>query len=107
MTQTEISNGAGKETLTRLAARRLRQIADNGLSPQLRQKAQLAILDYLGAVASGLQAPWAPSVVKYAQSRRGARESHAWGLQEEVSAETAAFVNATLAHRWVSPSQRS
>jgi 2-methylcitrate dehydratase PrpD len=69
------------------------------ISTELRDKATLAILDYLGAIASGLQAPWAQHLVKYAKSRAGRNEAHVWGLQRDVPVETAAFVNSALAHR--------
>lgn len=88
-----------KESLISLAAQRVRHISESDVSPQLKEKVSLAILDYLGAVASGLQAPWAGQLIKYARSRQGAPEAHVWGLQENISAETAAFVNAALAHR--------
>ena len=92
------ANGLQKETLSRLAAQRLRKIATTDITPQLREKVSLAILDYLGAVASGLQSPWAPQMFKYAQARPGTSEAHAWGSKVNTSADTAAFVNATLAH---------
>lgn len=88
----------GQKSLARLAARRLHAIAATPLSDQLKDRAALVILDCLGAVVSGLQAPWAPSVIQYARSRLGATEAFAWGLNENVSAETAAFVNATIGH---------
>ena len=99
MSTNETSTSADKVSLLRLAARRLRQITQGEIPQRLNEKARLAVLDYLGAIASGLQAPWAPQVVRYARRRGGVREAHTWGLQEDVSAETAAFVNATLAHR--------
>ena len=92
------ANGTHQESLIRKTVKRLQQISKNELSSQLREKATLAILDYFGAVASGLQAPWAPYLVKYASVRSGMNEAHVWGLQKDVSVETAAFVNAALAH---------
>ena len=98
-------NGIKKETsgesLIRQAVRRLHQIAENDVPPQLQEKVTLALLDYLGAVSCGLQAPWAGQLKKYASSRKKCQEAHVWGLQEDRSAETAAFVNAALAHRSV------
>ena len=91
-------NGSHNDSLARLAARRLHKIASSDLTRSLREKVSLAILDYLGAIGSGLQAPWAPQVCRYAQSRPGAPEAHAWGIRDNISAETAAFLNATLAH---------
>ena len=85
-------------TLTRLAARRLRAIAASELAPDLRHKAGLCLLDYLGACIQGLSAPWAPALLCYAESRRGAPESHQWGSDALVTAETAAFTNAALGH---------
>lgn len=93
------SNGAREESLIRLTVKRLQKISTTELSSELRQKATLALLDYFGAIASGLQAPWAPHLVKYSESRSGMSESHAWGLQKNVSVETAAFVNSAMAHR--------
>ena len=93
------SNGSSGESLIRKAARRLRHISENDVTPELREKAGFALLDYFGAIATGLQAPWASHLVKYARSRRGVCEAHAWGLQEDIAAETAAFTNAALAHR--------
>jgi hypothetical protein len=95
---TMAANGTHQESLIRKTVKRLQQISKNTLSSQLREKATLAILDYFGAVASGLQAPWAPHLVKYASVRSGMNEAHVWGLQKDVSVETAAFVNAALAH---------
>lgn len=93
------TNGASHgDSLIRQTVKRLKAISITELSPQLREKATLAILDYFGAVASGLQAPWAPHLVKYANSRKGISEAHVWGLQKDVSVETAAFVNSALAH---------
>lgn len=83
--------------LTRLCARRLYTIATEPISPKLKEKATLAILDYLSSVAAGLQAPWAPNVAKYAESRGGGT-SFNWATRQNVSAETAAFCNALLAH---------
>lgn len=99
MTTNGVQQKGLQQPLARLAAKRLQRIAAQDIPPALREKVSLAVLDYLGAVASGLQSPWAPQVCKYAQSRPGAAEAHAWGLQKDISAETAAFVNATLAHR--------
>lgn len=92
------------ETLIRLAVARLKQIAEGEISSKLREKTTLAILDYLGAIASGLQAPWASQAIAYARSQKGVPEAHAWGLQEDASAKTAAYINALLAHRYASAS---
>lgn len=94
------TNGvSGNETLARLAVQRLQKIANNPVPPKLKEKVSLALIDYLSGIASGLQAPWAPAVLKFAKSRQnGASEAHAWGLNQDIGAESAAFVNATLAH---------
>lgn len=92
-------DGTAQPTLIRLAAKRLHQISTSDIPQTLNDKASFAVIDYLGAVATGLQSPWATQVREYARSRPGSPESLAWGLQKDISAETAAFVNATLAHR--------
>ncbi|EXJ57322.1 hypothetical protein A1O7_07669 [Cladophialophora yegresii CBS 114405] len=94
------SNGDLKHppTLTRLAARRLHQIATEELQPELYDKAIYCIIDWLGAVHSGLSLPWKDALMKYAKLNRGTPEAFAWGVNQEISTETAAFVNATLAH---------
>ena len=98
-----VTNGAfndtGGESLIRLTARRLKKISTSELSSELSEKAALALIDYFGAIASGLQAPWAPHLVKYVKTRSGMSEAHVWGLQKDVTVETAAFVNSALAHR--------
>ena len=91
-------NGFSSTPLTRLCARRLHTIATTPIPRHLSNKVTLAITDYLGAVASGLQAPWSPSVIAYAKARRGNPEAHAWGINADITAEVAAFVNATLGH---------
>lgn len=92
------ANGFSSTPLTRLCARHLHTIATTPISSRLSTKVSLAVTDYIGAVASGLQAPWAPSVIGYAKARRGNPEAHAWGLNADTTAEVAAFVNATLGH---------
>jgi 2-methylcitrate dehydratase PrpD len=95
------TNGDSKRppTLTRLAARRLHQIATEDLSQEVYDKATYCLIDYLGAVNSGLLLPWAPALKKYAELNAGRPEAFAWGSRQQVSAESAAFINATLAHR--------
>ena len=99
MSSNGVKIGTSEQSLIRQAVRRLRHISEDGVAPQLREKVALTLLDYFGAISSGLQAPWATQLVKYARGRKGAHEAHAWGLQEDRSAETAAFINAALAHR--------
>ena len=99
MATNRASDGVGDGSLIRLTAKRLQRFSKDEISTELRDKATLAILDYFGAIASGLQAPWAQHLVKYAKSRAGTSEAHVWGLQKDVPVETAAFVNSALAHR--------
>jgi 2-methylcitrate dehydratase PrpD len=83
--------------LTRLCARRITQIANNPLEPRLKEKATLAILDYLSSVSAGLHAPWAGDVAKYA-SARDSGPCFTFAGKNNVTAESAAFCNALLAH---------
>lgn len=85
-------------TLTCLAARHLHTIATAELPNEVKRKAGLCLLDYIGAAISGLSVPWAPALLRYAESRRGAPEAHLWGSRVPVSVETAAFTNAALGH---------
>jgi 2-methylcitrate dehydratase PrpD len=89
-----------KPTLTRLAARRIHEIATAQISEEVYRKASYCLIDYLGAVHSGLLLPWKDALLKYAKLNSGRPEAYAWGVNGEVSAETAAFMNATLAHRY-------
>ena len=93
-------------SLTLLAARRLHQIANDDLSPEVYDKAVHCIIDYLGAVHTGLLLPWKDALLKYASLNLGSPQAYAWGIDKEVSTETAAFVNAVLAHRWVMHSEQ-
>jgi 2-methylcitrate dehydratase PrpD len=88
-----------RATLTRRTARRLHHIATAELSSELYDKAIFCIVDFLGAVHTGLLLPWKDSLVKYARLNAGKPEAYVWGIDDKVSVETAAFVNATLAHR--------
>jgi 2-methylcitrate dehydratase PrpD len=83
--------------LTRRCAQRLKKIAEQPIPAHLKDKATLAILDYLSSIAAGLQAPWAPDVARYAKSK-GTGSSYTWATGSSVGAETAAFCNALLAH---------
>ncbi len=85
-------------SLTRLGARRLQAVATLDIPAELRRKASVCLLDYLGAVIGGLSAPWAPAIVDYVASRGGGVQAHQWGLGEPVGAEDAAFGNGALAH---------
>lgn len=86
-------------SLTRLAAARARHIAKSEIPEKLRTKVSLAILDYFSAISCGLQSPWAESLRKYAEKRRGVPEAWSFLLRDNVSVETAALTNAALAHR--------
>lgn len=104
MTPPHASDGISPEvSLTRLAARRLRSIASGQFSPEVREKVVVCLVDYHGAVQTGLSTPWSATLIKYATTRPGPAEAHAWGTKSKVSAEIAAFFNAALAHRYVHP----
>lgn len=100
---------AAVPTLTQLAAQHLEKIRDSKLNPEVRYKTILCLLDYLGALFSGLSTPWAPILLKYAQVSSGGVGGlctslpmggvHVMGLDSRYSAETAAFTNASIAHR--------
>jgi 2-methylcitrate dehydratase PrpD len=94
-----INGDESNTTLIHLTASRLRTISETKLSSQLAEKAILAILDYLGAISSGLKAPWASQAVNYARAQQGLQEAYAWGLREDANVKTAAYLNALLAHR--------
>ncbi|KIW91751.1 uncharacterized protein Z519_07719 [Cladophialophora bantiana CBS 173.52] len=86
-------------TLTYLAARRLEKIRNSKLTPAVEEKATLCLLDYLGALVSGLSTPWSAALLKYAQGASSGRgDAHVMGLKSLVSADVAAFTNAALAH---------
>ena len=87
-----------KPTLTRLAAQRLRELANAEIPLEVRRLVGLCLLDHIGACISGLSAPWASALLHYAQSRSGAPEAHLWGSPLLVSAEVAAFTNSALGH---------
>ena len=90
------------QPLTYLAAIRLQQIRDHDLEPMVREKATLCLIDYLGALISGLSSPWSSSLLQWAKiSCPGGGSAQVIGLPELVSAETAAFANASIAHRCV------
>ena len=86
-------------TLTTLTARRLHQIATSDLPTALYEKASLCIIDFLGAVHTGLQLPWKDALVKYVQLQGRKPEAYAWGVGRDVAVQGAAFGNAVLAHR--------
>ena len=92
---------ASKPTLTHLAALHLARIRNNELPDGVKKQAVRCLLDYLGALVSGLSASWASSLLDCAQSQpsTGVRGAHVVGLKGAVSAEVAAFTNAAIAHR--------
>jgi 2-methylcitrate dehydratase PrpD len=92
---------AGKRTLAQLAASRLKQISAGDFSAEVKAKASLCLIDILGATQSGLLTPLAHSVLRYADLHAGKPEAYIFGSDKAVCAETAAFVNAVLAHRYV------
>ena len=85
-------------SLTRLAARRLRQIHADDLPAEIRATVATCLLDFLGACIGGLSSPWAGAVLRYVEGRHGAPQAHQWGLTRLVSAEDAAFGNGALGH---------
>ena len=90
-------------TLTDLAATRLQQLHDKPLPEHVEKQAILCLLDYLGALVSGLSAPWAPALLSYAQAHAiplGSVQgtAHVISMERLVSAEIAAFTNAAIAH---------
>ena len=87
-------------TLVHLAACRLAQLRSSTLSPEVEGKAVLCLLDYFGALVSGLSTPWSKALLHYARgmsSKDG--DCMIVGLEVDSNAETAAFVNASIAHR--------
>jgi 2-methylcitrate dehydratase PrpD len=84
--------------LTRLTAQRLSQINTTQLRPEVRQKASFCLIDYLGALITGISAPWASALHKYATISSNKGDCHVIGLSTPVNAETAAFTNAAIAH---------
>lgn len=91
--------------LLHLAVDRLETIRGEKVPQDVYDKAVLCLIDYLGALVSGLGAPWAASLLRYTQSAGGGGGggAGAWaiGISELVSAESAAFHNAAVGHRYV------
>ena len=89
-------------TLTQLAARRLETIRGSELTVEVQGKAVTCLLDYLGALTTGLSAPWSGALLDYARASCPAGGGcYIMGLTELLSAEVAAFTNAAIAHRQV------
>lgn len=97
-------NGDVEQTppLLHLAVDRLEVIRREKLPQDVYDKAVLCLLDYLGALVSGLSAPWGASLLRYTQSS-GSGRAEAWaiGVDSPISAESAAFHNAAIGHRYV------
>ncbi|MFC9841674.1 MmgE/PrpD family protein [Rhodococcus sp. NPDC127530] len=85
-------------SLTRSAARRLRELAALDIPAEVHTKAAICLLDYLGACIGGLSSPWAPAVLNYIGSGGGTPQSHQWGLAHRIRADDAAFGNSVLGH---------
>lgn len=83
--------------LARLAASRLHEIATTPLTPAIKVKASLAMMDYLGAVASGFSKPWASSILRYAGITRSTPKLSPL-FAAPIETEKMAFLLATLAH---------
>ena len=85
-------------SLTNIAAQRLQKIAAGDFCPEVRRKAVLCLLDFLGAAQSGLQLSLSHSILKYCTLHAGKPEAYVFGGGQAVCAETAAFTNTILAH---------
>ena len=85
-------------SLTRLAARHARQLAEQDLQPELRRKAALCIFDHLGGCIGALRLPWANAALRYLNRSPSAPEALQWGLPQPVAATEAAFGNGLLGH---------
>ena len=101
MTVTNSKANGSTQPLINLAVERLATLRNSELSDAVYEKATLCLIDYLGAVVSGLSAPWSPSLLRYAQKAASSGRGEAWavGLDQLVSAELAAFTNAAVGHR--------
>ncbi|MDJ0396577.1 MmgE/PrpD family protein [Rhodococcus sp. G-MC3] len=97
-TSPRMAASADAGTLTRRAARRLHEIAGLDFPDQVRTKAAVCLLDYLGACIGGLSSPWAPAILQYSGNGGGASQSHQWGSDHRIRADDAAFANSVLGH---------
>ncbi|KIW33121.1 uncharacterized protein PV07_04612 [Cladophialophora immunda] len=95
------SRAEKKQTLTRLAARRLKQISSGELSTEVREKVSLCLLDFLGACQAGLGGELGVPLLKYAELHAGKPEAFVFGSDKAMSAETAAFIHAALSNSTV------
>jgi 2-methylcitrate dehydratase PrpD len=88
--------------LTYLAARRLEHLRTSRLTPKVEHKSILCLLDYLGALISGLSATWSGALLKCAQAMSpSGGNALVLGLGPAVAADVAAFTSAAIAHRFV------
>lgn len=86
------------QSLARIAARRLKQISAGEFSAEVRAKASLCLIDFMGAAQSGLSNPLSHPLLKYAELHTGKPEAYVFGSDHAMCAETAAFTNAVHAH---------
>ncbi|KFY91886.1 hypothetical protein V500_04418 [Pseudogymnoascus sp. VKM F-4518 (FW-2643)] len=88
----------GNQSLTGIAARRLKQISAGEFSTEVREKVSLCLLDFLGAANSGLSNPLSQPLLRFAELHTGKPEAYVFGSDHAMCAETAAFTNAVHAH---------
>ena len=89
-----------KPTLTELASGHLERLRSCIVKAEVREQAVQCLVDYLGALISGLAAPWSAALLQYAKmASPGKGSAHVMGLDIPLAAEVAAFTNAALAHR--------
>jgi 2-methylcitrate dehydratase PrpD len=87
-------------TLTELAFGHLERLRSCEVKAEVQEKAVQCLVDYLGALISGLAAPWSAALLQYAKvASPGKGSAHVMGLDISLAAEVAAFTNAALAHR--------
>jgi 2-methylcitrate dehydratase PrpD len=82
-----------------VAASRLRRISEGHFSAEVRQKASLCLLDFLGAAQLGGSSALGRKLVDFATLHAGEAEAYVFGGDKVICAETAALINSTLAHR--------
>ena len=88
------------QTLAHLAAYRIQKIRTSPLPSGVEEKATKCLLDYLGALISGLTAPWSRGLLSYANiAAPGNGAAHIMGLGSRMAPEVIAFTNAAIAHR--------
>lgn len=101
MTMLRSKNNHGLElTLTELAACHLERLRSCEMRAEVLEKAVQCLVDYLGALISGLAAPWSAALLRYAKVASPAKGTAiVMGLDIHLAAEIAAFTNAAIAHR--------